>query len=198
MWPASLMFSKEQPMVLPVKEGKAICKVNDCLWESQTKRRFSCVCGVGCTSDAASESFHRPPKPVFAVGCMQKNARFAWSSSAVALLLFGESLPLTPKVFKIQKNLCAVLSQTTSGEACAHDNRTKREKERPERAVSPQPRATPWVSTYKRLRPVRAKVWANGWLLLLPLQGVGNGGMVPRALPWATDLLGFQPAQGRR
>jgi hypothetical protein len=66
------MFSKEQPMVLPVKEGKAICKVNDCLWESQTKRRFSCVCGFGCTSDAASESFHRPPKSVFAVGCMQK------------------------------------------------------------------------------------------------------------------------------
>ena len=58
--------------------------------------------------------------------------------------------------------------------------------------------ATPWVSAYKRLRPVRAKVWANGWLLLLPLQGVGNGDMVPRALPWATDLLGFQPAQGRR
>ena len=50
----------------------------------------------------------------------------------------------------------------------------------------------------KRLRPVRAKVWANGWLLLLPLQGVGNGDMVPRALPWALDLLGFQPAQGRR
>ena len=46
--------------------------------------------------------------------------------------------------------------------------------------------------------PVRAKVWANGWLLLLPLQGVGNGDMVPRALPWALDLLGFQPAQGRR
>ena len=46
--------------------------------------------------------------------------------------------------------------------------------------------------------PVRAKVWANGWLLLLPLQGVGNGNMVPRALPWALDLLGFQPAQGRR
>ena len=68
----------------------------------------------------------------------------------------------------------------------------------PERAASPQPRATPWVSAYKRLRPVRAKVWANGWLLLLPLQGVGNGDMVPRALPWALDLLGFQPAQGRR
>ena len=87
--------------------------------------------------------------------------------------------------------------QTTSGEACAHDKRTRREKERPERAVSSLPRATPWVSVYKRLRPVRAKVWANGWLLLLPLQGVGNGDMVPRALPWAMNLLGFQPAQGR-
>ena len=30
------------------------------------------------------------------------------------------------------------------------------------------------------------------------LQGVGNGDMVPRALPWAGNLLGFQPAQGRR
>ena len=27
---------------------------------------------------------------------------------------------------------------------------------------------------------------------------VGNVDMVPRALPWATNLLGFQPAQGRR
>ena len=70
-------------------------------------------------------------------------------------------------------------------------------RERPERAASSQPRATPWVPGYKALRPVRAKVWANGWLLLLPLQGVGNGNMVPRALPWALDLLGFQPAQGR-
>ena len=35
-------------------------------------------------------------------------------------------------------------------------------------------------------------------ILLLPLQGVGIGNMAPRALPWATDLLGFQPAQGRR
>ena len=59
------------------------------------------------------------------------------------------------------------------------------------------PRATPWVSVYKRLRPVRAKVWANGWLLLLPLQGVGNGDMVPRALPWALDLLPFQGAPFR-
>ena len=30
------------------------------------------------------------------------------------------------------------------------------------------------------------------------LQGVGNGDMAPRALPWAEDLLGFQPAQGSR
>ena len=49
---------------------------------------------------------------------------------------------------------------------------------------------------YKRLRPVRAKVWANGWLLLLPLQGVGYGDMAPRALPWARDLLPFQGARG--
>ena len=34
-------------------------------------------------------------------------------------------------------------------------------RERPERAASSQPRATPWVSMHKRLRPVRAKVWAN-------------------------------------
>ena len=104
----------------------------------------------------------------------------------------------TGRMFKIQKNLCAFFCQTTSGKACAHDKRTKRERERPERAAIPQPRATPWVPAYKRQRPVRAKVWANGWLLLLPLQGVGNGDMVPRALPWARDLLGFQPAQRRR
>ena len=79
----------------------------------------------------------------------------------------------------------------------AHDKRTKREKERPERAASSQPRATPWVSAYKRLRPVRAKVWANGWLLLLPLQGVGNGDMVPRALSWAcSGLIGLSARAG--
>ena len=107
-------------------------------------------------------------------------------------------LPLKGRVFKIKKILCAFFCQTTSGKACAHDKRTKRETERPERAVSPQPMATPWVSAYKRLRPVRAKVWANDRLLLLPLQGVEIGNMEPRALPWAGDLLGFQPAQGRR
>ena len=77
---------------------------------------------------------------------------------------------------------------------CKNSINSNPRRKRPERASSPQPRATPWVSMYKRLRPVRAKVWANGWLLLLPLQGVGNGDMAPRALPWATDLLVFQPA----
>ena len=57
--------------------------------------------------------------------------------------------------------------------------------------------ATPWVSAHKRLRPVRAKVWANGWLLLLPFQGVGSLFTLPRALPWAWNLLGFQPVLGR-
>ena len=81
---------------------------------------------------------------------------------------------------------------------CKNSINSNLRRERPERAVSPQPRATPWVSVYKCPRPVRAKVWANGWLLLLPLQGVGDGDMVPRVLPWAENLLGFQPAQGRR
>ena len=81
---------------------------------------------------------------------------------------------------------------------CKNSINSNPRRERPERAASSQPRAPPWVSVYKPLRPVRAKVWANGWLLLLPLQGVGDGDMVPRALPWARNLLGFQPAQGRR
>ena len=81
---------------------------------------------------------------------------------------------------------------------CKNSINSNLRRKRPERAASPQPRATPWVSAYKRPRPVRAKVWANGWLLLLPLQGVGIGDMIPRALPWAGNLLGFQPAQGRR
>ena len=117
----------------------------------------------------------------------------SWDAGFATCVFWGAG-----RVFKIQENLCAVLSQIISGKAYTHDKRTKREKGRPERVISSKPRATPWVSAHKRLRPVRAKVWANGWLLLLPLQGVGNGDMVPRALPWATDLLGFQPAQGRR
>ena len=46
--------------------------------------------------------------------------------------------------------------------------------------------------------PVREKVTPNRSPILLPLQGVGVYALVPRALPWATNLLGFQPAQGRR
>ena len=45
--------------------------------------------------------------------------------------------------------------------------------------------------------PVRAKVWANGWLLLLPLQGVGAYTLIPRALPWAENWLPFQGAPFR-
>ncbi len=76
-----------------------------------------------------------------------------------APVTFAESA-LKGRVSKIQKNICAILSKIISGKTCAHDKRTKREKERPERAASPQPRATPWVSVYKRLRPVRAKAFA--------------------------------------
>ena len=115
----------------------------------------------------------------------------SWDAGFATCVFWGAG-----RVFKIQENLCAVLSQIISGKAYTHDKRTKREKGRPERVISSKPRATPWVSAHKRLRPVRAKVWANGWLLLLPLQGVGNGDMVPRVLPWAPNLLGFQPAQG--
>ena len=117
----------------------------------------------------------------------------SWDAGFATCVFWGAG-----RVFKIQKNLCAVLSQIISGKAYTHDKRTKREKERPERAISSKPRATPWVSAHKRLRPVRAKVWANGWLLLLPLQGAGMGNTAPRALPWAMNLLGFQPAQSRR
>ena len=44
---------------------------------------------------------------------------------------------------------------------------------------------------YKRLRPVRAKVWANGWLLLLPLQGVGNGGHGTQGVALGWGLVGL-------
>ena len=44
-------------------------------------------------------------------------------------------------------------------------------RERPERAASPQPRATPWVPGYKALRPVRAKVWAHLLFITFALTG---------------------------
>ena len=69
-------------------------------------------------------------------------------------------------------------------------------RERPERAASPEPRATPWVSVYKRLRPVRAKVWANGWLLLLPLQGVGIGEHDTQGVALGYGLAGLSARAG--
>ena len=69
-------------------------------------------------------------------------------------------------------------------------------RERPERAASPQPRATPWVPCPHSLRPVRAKAKANRSPILLPLQGVGVYTLTPRALPWAVYLLPFQGARG--
>ena len=71
------------------------------------------------------------------------------------LIRCDETLGRSPQTF-------AKCPCSASCSDAAHDKRTKREKERPERAASSQPRATPWVSVYKRLRPVRAKVWANG------------------------------------
>ena len=62
----------------------------------------------------------------------------------------------------------------------------------------PSPGQRPGCHCPHSLRPVRAKVKANRSPILLPLQGVGVYTLIPRALPWAGDLLGFQPAQGRR
>ena len=79
---------------------------------------------------------------------------------------------------------------------CKNSINSNLRRERPERAACPQPRATPWVSAYKRLRPVRAKVKINRSPILLPLQGVGVYALIPRALPWALDWLPFQGACG--
>ena len=42
--------------------------------------------------------------------------------------------------------------------------------------------------------PERAKVKANHLPILLPLQGVGVYALIPRALPWAMEVLPFQGA----
>ena len=65
--------------------------------------------------------------------------------------------------------------------------RPNHRRERPERAASPLPRATPWVPCPHSLRPVRAKVKANRSPILLPLQGEGVYALIPRALPWALN-----------
>ena len=88
---------------------------------------------------------------------------------------------------------CPKSIRTPLGVFGRDDKRTKREKERPERAASSQPRATPWVSAYKRLRPVRAKVWANGCFLLLPLQGAGPFLRNPGRCPGLRTCWAFSP-----
>ena len=65
---------------------------------------------------------------------------------------------------------CSSLCSQSEGHGHVAKNVWDQRRERPERAASSEPRATPWVSAHKCLRPVRAKVWANSWLLLLPLQ----------------------------
>ncbi len=69
----------------------------------------------------------------------------------------------------------------------------------PARAESPtssEPRATPWVPGYKALRPVRAKVWANGCLLLLPLQGAGAVRTLTQGVALGSELVGLSARAG--
>ena len=70
-------------------------------------------------------------------------------------------------------------------------NNDELRRERPERVASSQPRATPWVPEYKALRPVRAKVWANGCLLLLPLQGAGVVRTLTQGVALGSGLVGL-------
>ena len=65
---------------------------------------------------------------------------------------------------------------------------------RAESPTSSEPRATPWMPCSPFLRPVRAKVKVNRLPILLPLQGVGVYVLIPRALPWAMEILPFQGA----
>ena len=62
-----------------------------------------------------------------------------------------------------------------------------------ESPISPQPRATPWVySIQLTTRPVRATICGT---IELPLAGRWiHKTLSPRALPWAMEILGFQPA----
>lgn len=91
---------------------------------------------------------------------------------------------------------------------------------RPERPMSQQPRATPWVCGTRKIRPKRAKAYHPGlrpgeWRVsarvlkgqndflsqgvaprytLLPFQGGFCASPSPRALPWAVGSLAFQAA----
>ena len=46
------------------------------------------------------------------------------------------------------------------------------------------------------LRPVRAKVWANGWLLLLPLQGAGAVHTLTQGVALGSELVGLSARTG--
>ena len=79
---------------------------------------------------------------------------------------------------------------------CKNSINSNLRRERPERAASSQPRATPWVPEYKALRPVRAKVWANGCLLLLPLQGAGAVRTLTQGVALGSELVGLSARAG--
>ena len=72
-------------------------------------------------------------------------------------------------------------------------------RERPERAASSQPRATPWVPEYKALRPVRAKVWAHLLFITFALTGRRCGTYVnPGRCPGLWTCWAFSPCRAAR
>ena len=78
-------------------------------------------------------------------------------------------------------------------------NNDELRRERPERAASPQLRATPWVSAYKALRPVRAKVWAHLLFITFALTGRWCGTYVnPGRCPGLRTCWAFSPRRAAR
>ena len=72
-------------------------------------------------------------------------------------------------------------------------------RERPERAASSQPRATPWVPGYKALRPVRAKVWVHLLFITFALTGRRCGTYVnPGRCPGLRTCWAFSPCRAAR
>ena len=82
------------------------------------------------------------------------------------------------------------------GRAGANDELRR---ERPERATSSQPRATPWVPRNKTLRPVRAKVWAHLLFITFALTGRRGGTYVnPGRCPGLRTCWAFSPCRVAR
>ena len=69
-------------------------------------------------------------------------------------------------------------------------------RERPERAASSQPRATPWVPGYKALRPVRAKVWAHLLFITFALTGRRCGEHGTQGVALGSELVGLSARAG--